>query len=79
MAEKRLQLFGIRCDDSEHTLLKSAGGSPWAREVLLKEAKTRASGGGGAVPPDRTTPLEVHHIDDLGPDGLRLDNGAMRA
>lgn len=70
---KRTGHLSFRVDDEETQALRRAAGpvpvTDWVRAQALRAAQ--ASGASAASP-------TVHHVDDLGPDGLRLENGAMK-
>ncbi len=67
----------VRVDDDEAELLKRAAGgrtSSWIRERAIEAAKSSSSSTSSPAP----SSLSVHHVDELGADGLRLNNGAMK-
>ncbi len=81
MTDKRTSYFGIRFTDAERRRLElEAGRKPLAaaiRERLFSGDAPPGPAPGPAGPAEQPAALQVHHVDEIGPDPWRRDNGAL--
>jgi hypothetical protein len=82
MAEKKLKQLTIRLDDQQRADLERQAGilgmtlADMVRQRSLQEKP--ATKQEAQATPATSEQMEVHHIDDLGEDPLRSDNGALK-
>lgn len=78
MSAKKFDWLTVRCDDALKQRVREKGGSAFVRKAIERELELEKSAAAETSPAPADAAPEVHHIDELGEDELRQENGAMK-